>query len=120
MRKISSTFLYPSCPFGASVAALRTLLHGTGATLHSTEVPYLSTPNVGPMRKQDRSCIVSPPQKKILVSALAVPRMCANLLSPISTALAHIERERQEMKELGFACTAEITESRVRNSTELR
>lgn len=51
MRNIPSTFLSPSCPFSAfTESALRALLHGTGATLHSAEVPSLPTPiTAGPM-----------------------------------------------------------------------
>lgn len=68
------------------------------------------------------------PQRTI--SSDTVPRMSADLLSHISTVgmwvsffsffLVHLEREKHEMKELGYAFTAEITEVVSENSSVLR
>lgn len=83
VRKISSTFPSSFSSFSASaesVAALRTLLPGTGAVLHSADVPSLLTSNAGrcEVRGQKRSYF--PPMNLLTQRA----RMNAGLLSLIS------------------------------------
>lgn len=64
--------------------------------------------------------LISP---QTIESSHAVPKMRADPLSDISTVVglgSPREREKQEMKELGYAFTAEIIQVVSENSTVLR
>lgn len=83
MRKISSTFLSSFCSFSVSaesVAALRTLLPGTGAVLHSAEVPTLLTANAGRCEVSGQKLSYFSPINLLMQRA----RMNAGLFSRIS------------------------------------